>query len=48
MTGMDHKGQFGNINNILFLDLGVNYAVMLTLWRFTELCAYNLCSFLLL
>ena len=31
MTGMEHKEQFGNMNNILSLDFGVNYAVMLTL-----------------
>lgn len=41
MTGMEHKEQFGNMYNILSLDFGINYGVMLTLWRFTQLCAYN-------
>ena len=31
MTGMEHKEQFGNMYNILSLDFGVNYGVMLTL-----------------
>ena len=31
MIGMAHREQFENINDILFLDLDVSYAAVLTL-----------------